>query len=140
MESEHLQDFLGNLSAEQKEELIRALKKSEPPAPKQEKEQPPPVKSLKEPQEDFTMKIKKDGDTGRVAGVPVNEMARFNKFSDDGSDHKDNNNTTPEIALSERRRPPFKKVSQLCTRCSKTFDVHPHFARDFYICDSCLKK
>ena len=86
------------------------------------------------------MKIKKDGDTGRVAGVPVNEMARFNKFSDDGSDHKDNNNTTPEIALSERRRPPFKKVSQLCTRCSKTFDVHPHFARDFYICDSCLKK
>ena len=136
MNSEHLQDFLGSLSSEQKEELIKALT-----APKEEEEQAPPVvKPLKEPQEDFTMKIKKDGDTGRVAGVPVNEMARFNKFSDDGSEHKDNNNATPEIALSERRRPPFKKVSQLCTRCNKTFDVHPQFVRDFYICDSCLKK
>jgi len=137
MNSEHLQDFLGTLSPEQKEELMKALSTSSTEKPSTPKE----TNSTRETQDDFTMKIKKQGeDVGRVTGVPVNEMPRFNKFSDDGTEHTDANNTTPKVALTERKRPPFKKVSQLCTRCNKTFSVHPQFARDFYICDSCLKK
>tara|TARA_R100000008_G_C3587289_1_gene173520 strand:- start:6891 stop:7304 length:414 start_codon:yes stop_codon:yes gene_type:complete len=136
--SEHLEDFLGSLSQEQKDRLLQMLGDSQSsPEPKQ-----PETKSVaREPEQDFTMKIKKEGEEeGKVTGVPVNEMPRFNKFVDDGTEHKDKQNETPSLSLTERKRPPFKKVSQLCSRCNQTFDVHPQFARDFYICDKCLKR
>ena len=50
------------------------------------------------------------------------------------------NNRTPEAPLTERRRPKFKKVSQFCERCKTTFEVHPQFARDFFVCDKCLRR
>ena len=126
-------DFVNNLSEEQKQKLVEKLIGK--PEPK-----PQPKSSVREPEETFTTKIKSDDEDGRVAGVPVNEMPRYNEFTDDGTEHQDEKNATPEVGVSERKRPAFKKVNQTCTRCDKTYEVHPHFARDFYICDSCLKR
>lgn len=134
--SEHIQDILGSLSDEQKHELIKALTKDTKPEPKEVKKE----RVAREPEETFTTKIKSEDEDGRVAGVPVNEMPRMNTFVDDGSEHKDKKNTTPDVPHSERKRPAFKKVSQTCTRCNKVFEVHPQFTRDFYICDPCLKR
>ena len=64
-----------------------------------------------------------------------------NKFVDDGSLHKDAVNNTPEVKLSTKgTRKKFSKVDQVCSRCSKTFSIHPHHARDNFACDNCLKR
>jgi len=64
-----------------------------------------------------------------------------NKFADDGSMHKDEVNQTPEIKLTDKgSRKKFQKVEQNCSRCSKSFLVHPQHARDNFACDNCLKR
>jgi hypothetical protein len=126
-------DFVKNLSKEQKQRLIEKLIGEPEPEPKTK---PTP----KTQDGSFTTSIKKDKQEGEIFGVPVTEMPRFNKFEDDGSDHKDKQNATPDVELTERRRPPFKKITQTCTRCDNTVETHPQFYREFYICDRCLKK
>ena len=48
--------------------------------------------------------------------------------------------TKQEGRVTERSREPFKPIKQTCTRCSKTIETNPQFYREFYICDSCLKR
>ncbi len=64
---------------------------------------------------------------------------RPNLYQDKG-EHKDSIHKTPSVELTERRRPSFKKVNQTCQRCSKVVKVSPSFARDFFTCDSCLRR
>jgi len=122
--------FVKNLSEDQKNELLAVLNNNKA-APKL---------APKTDDGSFTTSIKKDKQKGETFGVPVTEMPRFNKFEDDGSDHKDKQNATPDVELTERRRPPFKKIQQTCTRCDNTVETHPQFHREFYICDRCLKR
>lgn len=70
---------------------------------------------------------------------PVEVKQRKNLYKDTG-EHKDEINKTPQIDLTERRRPSFKKVEQTCQRCNKSILVNPSFARDFFTCDSCLRR
>ena len=84
--------------------------------------------------EDFAM------NSATKISKPVSVEQRQNKFVDDGTEHKDEANKTPEIKATERRRPTFKKVDQTCTRCSKSVEVHPQHAREFYVCDRCLRR
>lgn len=64
-----------------------------------------------------------------------------NKFVDDGSLHKDSINETPDIKITSKgTRKKFEKVDQICSRCSKTFSVHPQHARDSFACDNCLRR
>ena len=64
-----------------------------------------------------------------------------NKFVDDGSMHRDEVNQTPEIKLTDKgSRKRFEKVDQTCSRCNKTFSVHPQHARDSFACDNCLRR
>ena len=67
------------------------------------------------------------------------EIKEKEPFTDDRTEHKDQQNKTPEVALSERKRKPVKMVSQLCSACNTTFEVHPTHKRDFFTCDKCLK-
>tara|TARA_Y100000385_G_scaffold264323_1_gene297595 strand:+ start:774 stop:1196 length:423 start_codon:yes stop_codon:yes gene_type:complete len=70
---------------------------------------------------------------------PLEVKKRENLYQDTG-EHKDKNNQTPQVELTERRRPVFKKVDQTCQRCNKVVKVNPSFARDFFTCDSCLRR
>jgi len=143
--SEHLEDFLGSLSPEQKQELIKALTNdSTKPEPEPEPEPEKPKENLSHSrlmqEGNYTTQIQKNKTEGEVMGVPVNEMPRFNKFEDDGTEHKDQINKTPEVDLTERRREPYKDIEQTCTRCNKSIKTHPQHHREFFICDRCLKR
>ena len=127
--------FVKNLSEDQKKELLMVLKES---TDTDNKVAPKLVPKIEDGS--FTTSIQKKQTEGETFGVPVTEMPRFNKFEDDGSDHKDKQNATPDVELTERRRPPFKKITQTCTRCNNKVETHPQFHREFYICDRCLKK
>jgi len=70
----------------------------------------------------------------------VTPPGRVNKFVDDGTEHKDRSNETPEITRTERTRPKFSKVSQVCSKCGAEVKVNPVFKRDFFVCDKCLRK
>lgn len=74
-----------------------------------------------------------------VSSVPVGDVKnRVNLFEDDGTEASDI--TTPNIKPTERRRTPFKKVEQTCSRCNKTQQTHPTHKREFFVCDKCLRK
>ncbi len=137
MSDDTVNKLLESLSDEQKAELIDKVLnlnvKSDKTSAKQEE-----TKSPEQEREDGLF-IMNQG-SGQVNKIPVTEGRRFNKFRDDGTEHKDENNITPEAPLTERRRPKFKKVSQFCERCKATFEVHPQFARDFFVCDKCLRR
>jgi len=64
---------------------------------------------------------------------------RVNLFSDDGTEHKDDLNKTPDIKLTERKRPPVEKVSQTCSTCNSEFQIHPTHKRENFVCDNCLR-
>lgn len=110
--------------------------------------QDPPKKAQVVAQENVSNRLKRDfpefvmnqETTNSRSGQPLEVKERPNKFSDDGGEHKDKNNTTPTIELTERRRPKFQKIEQTCTRCNKTVAVHPQHAREFYVCDRCLRR
>ena len=123
-------DFIEDMSEDQKQKLIEKLIGN--PKPKLAKVSNPRQNEL-----DFAMKPKDS--LPSVGGSPVNQTQRENKFVDTG-EHKDADNETPSIELTERRRPAFKKIKQICTRCNEVFETHPQFKRDFYICDRCLKR
>ena len=95
------------------------------------------IKNVETQFPEFTMNKNKED---KVGGVPVNKGKRFNSFKDDGLEHKDDANKTPETQGVERRRKPFKKVQQNCTRCNNSVEVHPQHARDFFVCDKCLRR
>jgi len=65
---------------------------------------------------------------------------RVNKFVDDGTEHRDDLNKTPDITRTERSRPKFSKVMQVCSKCNKQVEIHPTFKRDFFVCDKCLRR
>lgn len=137
MSDDVVSKLLDTLSDEQKTELIEKIlnsnvKSDDPPASQEEQ------KSPEQEREDGLFVMNKG--SGQVNKIPVTEGKRFNKFRDDGTEHQDENNRTPEAPLTERRRPKFKKVSQFCERCKTTFEVHPQFARDFFVCDKCLRR
>ena len=123
-------DFVKNMSEEEKQQLIEKLIGK--PKAKAAK-----VINPRQNEFDFTMQPKDS--PSPVGGTPVNKMPRENKFVDTG-EHKDDNNITPFIEATERKRPAFKKITQTCTRCSSVCETHPQFKRDFYICDRCLKR
>lgn len=75
-----------------------------------------------------------------VSQPVVTPPGRVNKFVDNGTEHKDPMNETPEITRTERSRPKFSKVVQVCTRCNKEVEIHPSFKRDFFVCDKCLRR
>lgn len=89
---------------------------------------------------DFIFSMPKQEEDNTIkSGVPVNKIVnRVNKFHDDGSEFKDV--LTPSIKLSERKRPPFKMVEQVCQKCGKTKTTHPAHKRDYFICDKCIAK
>ena len=121
-------DFVKDMSEEQKQKLMQKLINS-----------PKPSKAPDSRQNEFDFAMKPKESQSSVGGSPVNQAGRENKFVDTG-EHKDKHNITPEIQLTERKRPAFKKIKQSCTRCSEVFETHPQFKRDFYICDRCLKR
>lgn len=72
-------------------------------------------------------------------GTPVNEVRqRVNIFQDDGIEAKDI--TTPDIKPTERKRPKFQAIDQVCQKCNKIFKTHPTHKRDFFVCDRCIGK
>jgi hypothetical protein len=84
---------------------------------------------------------KKDGEAaaGRIArSSPVSREKRENQFVDDGSEHRDID--TPATELTPRQRDTFKMASQQCSKCNKTFEVHPVHRREHYLCDRCIIK
>jgi hypothetical protein len=95
-------------------------------------------KSKTEENGDFIFQMRDKNDTNlNNNGLPVSEVKnRFNSFADDGTEAKDVK--TPEVELTERRRPAFKMVKQVCGKCSETFTVHPTHKRDFFVCDKCI--
>jgi len=139
--SQQLKDLLKEIMKTKDPELIEMatemLKESSRDDTAPVATKPAPQDSNKE---DFLTSIKKEKIEGETVGVPVNEMPRENKFIDEGTEHKDEQNMTPEIERTERRRPPFKKIAQTCTRCGTDVETHPQFKRDFYVCDKCLKR
>ena len=131
--------IVDDLSEEQRQKLIEKLTRE----PEKKKEEPFSAvnhSSRVAGNGPITTEIQKIKQEGRVTGVPVNEMPRFNRFTDDGAEHKDNQHETPDRDLTERTREPFKSIKQICTRCSKSIETHPQFHREFYICDPCLKR
>lgn len=86
--------------------------------------------------EDFAM-----NGSSKMKQIKKEISVSTNKFVDDGSMHKDEVNQTPEIKLTDKgSRQKFQKVEQNCSRCSKSFLVHPQHARDNFACDNCLKR
>tara|TARA_R110000744_G_scaffold108091_1_gene204813 strand:+ start:95 stop:511 length:417 start_codon:yes stop_codon:yes gene_type:complete len=138
MSDDTVSKLLESLSDEQKSELIQTIlnsnvKSDEPPAEQEETKSP-------EGEREEGLFVMNKG-SGQVDNkTPATGGNRFNKFRDDGDEHKDEQNETPSASLTERRRSKFKKVEQICQRCKTTLEIHPQFARDFFVCDQCLKR
>jgi hypothetical protein len=133
MEDSVVKQLLESLTKEQKQQLIKSLEENVQAEKNISYKRNPPKE--KSDAGVFVMNNKP-----KVAKTPVNQNQRFNSFTDDGSEHKDQYNQTPRTPLTERRRPSFKPVEQTCNRCNKTVQVHPQYVRDFFVCDSCLRK
>ena len=87
---------------------------------------------------DFIFQMKNEQDAEKQNGAPVNLVKnRVNKFVDDGEDR---DIATPDIKLTERKRRPFQKVQQMCSRCGSKVEVHPSHKREFFVCDRCIKR
>lgn len=86
--------------------------------------------------DDFTMRQNKP--EGASTQIEVKHQ-RVNLFTDDGKEHKDVKNETPQIELTERKRKSTSKIQQVCKRCSTEVEVHPTHKREFFVCDKCLK-
>ncbi len=128
MSEDLVQKMLQLLTPEQKQELAASLLKEDKP-----KEVKPTKNAAVS--DDFTMLQDKPSSNSTQLEV----KQRVNLFSDDGTEHKDDLNKTPEIQLAERKRKPVKMVSQLCSACNTTFEVHPTHKRENFVCDNCLR-
>lgn len=132
-----LNKFIESLTPEQKMALIQSLSDSIEPEVKQE---PEPVASEPEGTSrdvDLDFTVSKDKDKVRTK-IPVTENKRFNQFTDDGTEAKGAEFSTPDVKPTERRRQPTKMVDQVCTKCQKSVKVHPTHAREWYVCDRCI--
>jgi hypothetical protein len=138
------EQFIQSLSEEQKEKLREALSPQNNPdknrLEENKKDNPIPSKRSNQDTTDFTMSIVREEKDVRKGGVPVNLTNKTNTFVDTGKEAKGKEFKTPEIKLTERRRSPPKKISQLCQKCDQYFDVHQTHAREFFVCDKCIKK
>jgi len=86
--------------------------------------------------EEYLASSKKDSVIKEKSSSPVS--AKENIFVDDGADHKDSNNVTPEIALTKRGRPPAKYKEVVCHVCGKKDSVNESLSfGDFYRCNNC---
>ncbi len=104
--------------------------------------QDPPKKTKRLANEEFDnffMHNKVENDDNR-SGQPLEIKNRTNEFVDDGLEHKDEENVTPSIKPVTRRRPAFKMVDQVCSKCNNSYKIHPQHAREFYVCDKCIRK
>ena len=133
MSDDIIKSLLDTLTPEQKAELAKSLLDTQ-------QQETKPVYKRNPPKEDDNNQFVMNDKASKVTPEPVTKRKRYNQFSDDGTEHKDKDNQTPSIELTERRRPAFKKVEQVCSRCSKTVEVHPQHAREFYVCDRCLRR
>lgn len=129
MTEDLVQKMMQLLTPEQKQELAASLLAEDKP-----KEAKPP-ESVNRDVDDFTM----TRDKPKPSSTQVEVKQRVNLFTDDGTEHKDELNKTPEIAPTERKRKPVKMVSQFCAACNSSVEVHPQHARDFFTCDKCLR-
>ena len=129
MTEDLVQKMMQLLTPEQKQELAASLLEEDKP-----KEVKPP-ESVNRDVDDFTM----TRDKPKPSSTQVEVKQRVNLFTDDGTEHKDEQNKTPDIAPTERKRKPVKMVSQFCAACNSSVDVHPQHARDFFTCDKCLR-
>jgi hypothetical protein len=126
MSEDLVEKMLELLTPEQKQELAASLLKED--KPKEVK----PTKNATVA-DDFTMSQDKPS---RLYSLEVKQ--RVNLFSDDGTEHKDTLNETPEVTPTERKRQPVKKIPQTCSGCSSVVQVHPTHKRENFICDKCL--
>lgn len=129
MTEDLVQKMLQLLTPEQKQELAASLLQED----KQEEVTPPKVDNVVA--DDFTMKR----DKPKQNSTQIEVKQRVNLFTDDGSEHKDEQNKTPDISLTERKRKPTQMVSQVCQACNNSVEVHPTHKRDFFTCDKCLR-
>ena len=130
MSDDLVSKLLDVLTPEQKQQLMNSLSEDEA----EEKPVKPvqPVQKVDEQFSEFSMNKVND-----KLPRPVERKQRVNQFVDDGSEHNDI--TTPKVSRTERRRPAFKKTEQTCSRCGKIVEVHPQHAREFFVCDRCLR-
>ena len=129
MTEDLVQKMLQLLTPEQKQELAASLLQED----KQEEVAPP--KADKTVADDFTM----TRDKPKPRSTQIELKKRVNLFTDDGTEHKDEQNKTPDIPLTERKRKPTQMVSQVCQACNNSVEVHPTHRRDFFTCDKCLR-
>lgn len=137
-----MKEFIESLSTEQKQKLMEALMgemQEKPVEQPKEPEAKPDFVRQNQFNEDFTMLQKQEKDEIK-RGVPVNETKKTNLFVDDGSEFKGEEFKTPSVSLTERKRAAPKKVDQTCQRCNKSFNVHQAHAREFFVCDKCLRR
>ena len=136
MSEDIVETLLNMMTEEQKAELINKLSKTNGPKKElrdvKKKQQKTQARSP-DVYEDFTMK--KGESKQRSTQIEVKK--RENLFIDDGTEHQNELNKTPEIVPAVRSRPKFKKVEQTCNYCKKSEMVHPQFVREFYTCVSC---
>jgi len=133
MSEDIVETLLNMMTEEQKAELVSKLSKTDElrDVNKTKQETKPPKERIAS--DDFTMKR----DKPKQKSTQVEVKKRENLFVDDGTEHKNEANKTPEIVLSTRSRPKFKKVEQVCNHCRKSEMVHPQFLREFYVCFRC---
>ena len=129
MTEDLVQKMMQLLTPEQKQELAASLLAEDKP------EEAKPPENVNRDVDDFTM----TRDKPKPSSTQVEVKQRVNLFTDDGTEHKDELNKTPEIAPTERKRKPVKMVSQFCAACNSSVEVHPQHARDFFTCDKCLR-
>jgi len=129
MTEDLVQKMMQLLTPEQKQELAASLLQED----KQEEVAPPKAHNVVA--DDFTM----TRDKPEPSSTQIELKKRVNLFSDDGTEHKDEQNKTPEVAPTERKRKPTQMVSQVCQACNATVEVHPTHRRDFFTCDKCLR-
>ena len=105
MSEDLVQQVLKMMTEEQKAELISKLSKTDELRDvnkvRQETQAP---KETRAP-DDFTMTREKP----KQNSTQVEVKKRENLFTDDGVEHKDEQNTTPQIPLTERKRPPVER-------------------------------
>ena len=129
MSEDLVQKMLQLLTPEQRQELAASLLEED------NKEEDTNTKVDKVVADDFTM----TRDKPKPSSTQVEVKQRINLFTDDGTEHKDEQNKTPEIPPTERKRKPVKMVSQVCQVCNNSVEVHPTHKRDFFTCDKCLR-
>jgi len=87
--------------------------------------------------EEYLVSSKKGSVIKEKSSSPVS--AKENTFVDEGVEHKDSGNTTPEVSLTKRGRPPTKYKEVICHVCGKRDSVHEALGfGEFYRCNNCI--